>query len=600
MIKNKNIFFISDEKGNVSSDKIEGLYLKDTRYISNYKIMWNDNFLYGTVEEKSNIETISYLINHYVRMTIKRWALDDCLYERIYLKNEGKEPVVGELKIHHDEDFKDIFVLRNFRYGQLGEIIEKEYQLNEFKITYLGKDDIKRYVYFKGEGDIKEDNIIEYKVNLRKGEEKIFNQVWSISQEKVKNRIIEHNESFLIAGSKDITLGNIHSDSIKNLLIQSLEDIEKLKSYIDGKVFIAAGIPLYATIFGRDSIITGLQLLKRDPKILKETLEILAKYQGREVNHYLEEEPGKILHELREGELSNTKQVPFYPYYGSIDSTPLFLIGIAEYYKFTRDKEFLDNILDYASKSLNWIDTYGDKDEDGFVEYIQLSDKGFNNHGWKDSKDSIVHKNGTLASGSIALSEVQGYVYKAKVEWSNIFKELSRMDLSEKLMEEANALKKKFNEVFWMGDYFALALDGEKNKVEVVTSNPLHGLYCGIIDDEKIPLVVERAFKKDMFSPYGIRTMSNLEKPYNPLSYHNGSIWPHDNSIFALGLKKYGYYRELNLLANSIFNAGNLMKNLQIPELYAGEDLELYEAACVPQGWAAGAIVLLNDLLINI
>lgn len=602
VIKKENLFFVYGEGGNVDLRKIEGLFYKDMRYLSSYEVALDGKRLNGVVENGTDRYRIAYHVDTGFTLSIERMLSQDTLLEYITVENQTALPQVSVLSFHFALNFEDLFVVRGFADGDRGNATGNVLCDGGFKVTYQGIDGIARRMQYDGAGALNSDNSIEYKIDRKQLGIQTFKQAWHLSEGEqgdiTKDSKVKAWEALTAASpQREVKSGGIHSDDIKTLVEQALRDIDFLTMVHRGKRYIAAGVPCFATLFGRDSIIAGLQLIGRKPELLKETLLLLAEFQGKEVNPELEEEPGKILHELRLGELANTRQVPFYPYYGSIDSTPLFLIGCAEYFTRTKDRAFLDAVMPAVEKALAWIDTFGDRDGDGYVEYLQLSPRGFNNHGWKDSGDSVVHADGRLAQGAIALAEVQGYVYKAKMDWGSLLYAEGNFEKGKKLLAEAELLRARYNRDFYINGYFALGLDGNKNRIESVTSNPLHGLFCGIIEDDYIPVIVGRAFQEDLFSEYGIRTMSSLEKAYDPLSYHNGSIWPHDNSLIALGLARYGYKEEAEKLAKSIFEAGKHMESCRMPELYGGEGLATYEEACIPQGWAAGSIVLLNDIL---
>ena len=365
-------------------------------------------------------------------------------------------------------------------------------------------------------------------------------------------------------------------------------EIQKLK---DRKGFLKAGIPKFNRLFGRDSIISAWQLLEKNPGITKATLEILSQYQGKVINKEREEEPGKILHEM-DFRLKSHPEVHFpFPYYGSIDSTPLFLILFAFYYKKTEDKKFLDLHWENILRAVHWIEEYGDKDRDLYLEYQRQNPKGLFHQGWKDSFEDHLKIN-----PPVALVEVQGYQYLALKETISLAEEKKDWDLVDKLEERAFRLKKKFNQDFWMEDkkFFALALDGEKKQRKVIASNGGHLLLSGIIrEKEKIDLVVKRIFEKDLFTPYGIRTHSELEPDFDPTSYHLGSVWPHDNWMIAQGLKKLGYFREYKRIKEAILKAYKKLGFL--PEYFGvinGKIItDLPKKPCFLQAWSLGALL---------
>jgi len=370
-----------------------------------------------------------------------------------------------------------------------------------------------------------------------------------------------------------------------------LAEIRQLK---DKKGFIQAGLPRFDRLFGRDSLISAWQLLDENPGICQATLEILSQYQGKVFNNEREEEPGKILHEtILEKSHHSENSYPL-PYYGSIDSTPLFLILFSFYYKKTKNLKFLNSRWENILKAVNWIEECGDKDKDLFLEYQRKNEKGLFHQGWKDSFEDRLK-----IEPPVAIVEAQGYQYSALREVAYLAEIKKDWDLVDKLEDRAWELKKKFDKDFWIAEknYFALALDGKKQQRNAITSNPGHLLFTGILREEKIKLVVKRLFEKDLWTPFGIRTHSTLEPDFNPKSYHLGSIWPHDNWIIAQGLKKLGYEKEYQKIKNAILLAFEELGFL--PEFYGIVDgkitLEMEETPCYPQAWASGA--LLNFLI---
>jgi glycogen debranching enzyme len=371
---------------------------------------------------------------------------------------------------------------------------------------------------------------------------------------------------------------------------------------------LAAGIPWYVTVFGRDALIASHQLLMVNTRPARDALELLAAKQGTAVDDWRDEQPGKILHEIRQGELARAGIVPHTPYFGSVDATPWFVIVYAQHFRWTGDVAFAEKLLPAAEAALAWIDKDGDADGDGFVEYLCRSPRGIRNQGWKDSHDSVVHADGRLAEPPIALSEVQAYVYLAKERMGDVYRALGRPEDARRLEDEAEALKRRFNEAFWMDDekYFAEALDADKRQVRTVTSNPGHALYCGIVDEEKATPLAKRLLSPDMFSGWGVRTMSKAAAAYNPMSYHNGSVWPHDNALIAAGLKRYGFARSTNRVATALFDAAVQADYLRLPELFCGFTRRTpnrpvsYPIACSPQAWAAGSPYLMLQAMLGI
>lgn len=367
---------------------------------------------------------------------------------------------------------------------------------------------------------------------------------------------------------------------------KTLKEIQQLK---DKKGFLKAGFPRFGRLFGRDSLISAWQLLEKNPGICQATLEILSQLQGKVFNDEREEEPGKIIHETGLAKSHHQKNHFPFPYYGSVDSTPLFLILFSFYYKKTKDLRFLNRRWKNILMALHWMEECGDKDKDLFLEYQRKSQKGLFHQAWKDS-----FENHLRIKPPVAMVEAQGYQYLALKEAAFLAKIKKDRDLAEKLKGRAQKLKEKLNNDFWMGDkqYFALALDKDKKQRQAITSNPGHLLFTGILNKDKEGLVVERLFKEDLFTSFGIRTHSDQEPDFDAKSYHLGTVWPHDNWIVAQGFKRLGYETEYEEIKKAIMSAYKKIGFL--PELYGVIDgkitLELKKKPCYPQAWASGAL----------
>ena len=409
------------------------------------------------------------------------------------------------------------------------------------------------------------------------------------------------------------TMANTDNEEFERVLDASMRDLRALLTPMDSRAGAAAdtipvaGIPWFVAPFGRDSLITSYETLAVQPEVARNTLLLLAALQARDDDPWRDAEPGTILHEVRYGELAAAGLIPHSPYYGSVDSTPLFLILAAAYHRWTADQETLVSLLPAIDAALEWIDRHGDCDGDGFLEYERRSPGGLLNQGWKDSEDAIVGADGKPAEGPIAVVEAQAYAYMAKLGAADIYEELGHPDRSRSLRAEAAALRDAFNEAFWMDDEgtFALALDGRKRQVRSVTSNAGHCLYSGIVGTRRAASVVERMMAHDMFSGWGIRTLSSANPSYNPMSYHCGSVWPHDNAIIAAGFKRYGHRTEAERVATALFDVARRSDDYRLPELYCGfrrrsPEPVAYPVACTPQAWAAASPFMLLQALLGV
>jgi glycogen debranching enzyme len=392
------------------------------------------------------------------------------------------------------------------------------------------------------------------------------------------------------------------SNNIFNeVLCQSMADLNMLMTETPQGRYPYAGIPWYSTTFGRDGIITAMQMLWIDPRVACGVLKRLAHYQATTVDPLNDAAPGKILHEMRGGEMAALGEIPFGLYYGSVDATPLFVMLAGLYVEHTGDVETLSELWPNIEAALGWIDGPGDPDRDGFVEYLRADERGLVNQGWKDSQDAIFHADGSLAQGPIALCEVQGYVYAAKSLAARGAHRLGKHALGDALEAQAENLAKRFESAFWCEDIgtYALALDEQKRPCRVRTSNAGQVLFSGIAAPERAEMVTRDLMRPSFFSGWGIRTVAREERRYNPMSYHNGSVWPHDNSLIAAGFARYGHKNAVERVFKGLFEAASYMELRRLPELYCGfqrgreRGPTLYPVACSPQAWAAGTPLLL-------
>jgi glycogen debranching enzyme len=403
--------------------------------------------------------------------------------------------------------------------------------------------------------------------------------------------------------SHDFPEISTNSGGFNEWINRSLADITMLRCVGDFGPYIYAGIPWFATIFGRDGLITALETVAFTPTLAADVLHTLAALQGRETNALRDEDPGKIPHELRHGEMANLGEIPFQRYYGSVDATPLFIMLLSNYVERTADVTLLEDLWPAALAAMDWIDKCGDTDGDGYVEYCRRTPRGLLNQGWKDSHDAISHRDGTLAGAPIALAEVQAYVYGARRGMASLATRLGHGGDAIRWNAQAADLRTRFNRDFWLEEEqaFAIALDGDKRPCRVVSSNAAHCLFTGIADPDKARQVIERLMRPDMYSGWGLRTLSSTASRYNPMSYHNGSVWPHDNAMAAAGFARYGATQEADVLLSGLLDTALTLDDRRLPELFCGfaripeQKPVPYPVACRPQAWAAGSAFLLLE-----
>ncbi len=634
-VKEGDIFLYSDREGNLDHGGTYGLglYAWDTRFLSHFHMTvgGRDPVLLSSSAERGymgHVDLTNPDLYEGGRVAVPQQTLnirrvrviDGRLFERVRVKNYNPFPVSLDLGFTFGADFADIFEVRGMLTAEHPTIEPPLIEPDRVVLAMVGRDGVRRETrisFGPKPDDVRiEDEVVHatFRLNLGPYQTKLVSLVVdpvvgdreppAIEFDVAVHRLRRSYEEWERGCTRVVTDNELFNE----LLDRSLRDLRALAAPTDGGEVIEAGIPWYATVFGRDSLITSHQLLSINPRPARETLRFLAVHQGTTVDDWRDEQPGKILHEVRRGELAGAGIVPHTPYYGSVDSTPWFLILFAQHLRWTADLAFAEELLPAAEAALRWIDAYGDLDGDGFVEYLCRSPGGIRNQGWKDSNDAVVHADGRLAEPPIALAEVQAYVYLAKERMADVYEALGRPAEARRMLAEAEELRRRFNEAFWMEDerYFAMALDADKRQVRTVTSNPGHALYCGIVDEDKASALAKRLLAPDMFSGWGVRTMSKSALAYNPMSYHNGSVWPHDNALIAAGLKRYGFVRATNRVATALFDAAIAADYMRLPELFCGFTRRTpnrpvsYPVACSPQAWAAGSPFLLLQAMLGI
>ena len=618
-LKFGDMFAVLDGNGDVGAvpDSPEGLFLRDTRYLSRFELRFEGKrpLLLGSVVEDDNATLAVDLTNPDVDLVhprdivaIERSKLlfEAACYEKIAFTNfdgrPGQPTRRFRVTIDFAADFRDLFEVRGERRAARGTARARVIDRACVELVYGGLDDVERRtrVMFEPPPAVLEVNAAAFDLSLQPGETKaIFVTVACAEDAEPTARSYAEASGALrrdlLALTSDIATVESSNVIFNEVMCRSTSDIYMLVSRTGMGLYPYAGIPWFSTVFGRDGIITALMMLWVDPQIAKGVLLYLAGTQAKAIDPEADAQPGKILHETRHGEMARLKEVPFGFYYGTVDATPLFVMLAGAYFERTGDRATIARIWSNIEAALSWCDTYGDRDGDGFVEYFRETEAGLANQGWKDSSDAIFHPAGGDAAGPIALCEVQGYVYAAKAAAAELGRVLGHGERADALAAQASALKARFHAAFWseaIGTY-ALALDGQKRRCEVRSSNAGHALFTGIADEAVAARVADVLTDAKGFSDWGIRTIAAGEPRYNPMSYHNGSIWPHDNALIALGFARYGLKRHATKVFVALFDAASYQELRRLPELFCGfprrprRGPTAYPVACAPQAWAS-------------
>ncbi len=611
-------FLVSQENGDVQAGPTQpdGLFYKDTRHLSTWKLVVNkvdlDVLSTDTIEyyyaQFFCIPPTGTIYKNPTLSVVRRRFIGEGFVETLAIANHDSEEQAIEARLTIGADFADLFEVKDAE-SKKGTYYHRIKE-NQLVLGYRRDDFVRETVISSSAAPTEiDENGFTFRFNLRS------KTLWQTDlQVKPVTGAEEHVPKFAGAAGDKLRedLANwvdkapevtAFPDPVRQLYMRSLVDIAALRFYPDTfpEHFIpAAGLPWFMAMFGRDSILTSYQTLPFVPELAATTLRVLAASQGKVKDDFREEEPGRILHELRFGELTHFHERPQSPYFGASDTTPLYLVLLDEYERWTGDTELVRALEPNARAALEWIDRFGDSDGDGYIEYERKTNLGLDNQCWKDSWNSILFSDGTLAPTPRATCEIQGYAYDAKVRCARLAREVwNDPKLAMRLENEAQKLKERFNQDFYIPEqkFFALALDGKKRKVDSLSSNIGHLLWSGIVEKDKVEGVVRHLMGPELFSGWGVRTMSKKDKGFNPIEYHNGTVWPHDNSFIAAGLARYGYRQEAATIIAAIFEA-SVFFNYRLPEVFAGYDRKLtgfpvrYPTASSPQAWAAGSPLL--------
>jgi glycogen debranching enzyme len=651
VIKDEDIFFLCEPDGSAPLEPGHGfgLYYHDCRFLSGYELrlggkkpdqlVWNADRGFLAVLGLSNADVRMTdgrtLPKHSVEIKWSRLVSSEhlTLFDEIELRSLTFYPVEFLISLTFQSGFEDVFAIRGLFQGKRGQLHQPEWSDGRdgpvgemLRFAYDGADKLYRRLTarFSPPPAGTNQNTAYFKIALRPKESRriIVSLQLSESPDAEPARLLSRPQpstpldrapvEFSLRSSSEAWLRQeteITSDSmlLNHVMDRSMRDLGMLRSNLGEASYFAAGVPWFVALFGRDSIITALQTLAYNPGIAEQTIRLLANFQGKLVNEWREEEPGKILHEIRMGEMARLGEVPHTPYYGTVDATPLFLILIGEHARWRGSLALFNELKANVEAALNWISRYGDSDSDGYVEYLCKTEKGLNNQGWKDSGDAIVNTDGSLAAPPIALVEVQAYVYRAKRGIAELFRRSGDEERARRLDDEADELRHKINRDFWVeAGWYALALQKDKRPVEVLSSNAGHALWAGVADEEKARRTAASLMTDEMFTGWGVRTLSAREVYYNPLGYHLGTVWPHDNSMIAAGFKRYGCEREAMRVFVGLIQAAMHFDGRRLPELFGGfhrDDYGVpvpYPVACQPQAWAAGTMPYLLTTLLGL
>lgn len=627
-INRGDTFVLSEPDGSITAYTDQGIYSRDTRFVSNYEIFADgERWVLQNSGAVAYYASRAYLTNPRIKTEYNEIepatlnlifdrGVSEGIHEDFEIRNFSLQRVRFTFELSLRTDFADIFEVkakRLVRKGnattewrpKTGELVST-YEHNGFERSLVSR------IVDSGSKPYYSNGRISFLVDLepraswhscclhmflegRKARGKPHECVHMLrdAESAVERELSEWK--------KIITSVTTSNEEIYRLFRQSVEDMAALRIPHPGdqnKFIPAAGVPWFVAMFGRDSLIVSLQTLTVNPDFARGAISVLGELQATEMDDHRDAQPGKILHELRRGELAERKLIPHTPYYGTADATALYLITLCEAWKWSGDDNLFLQHEEVAKKCLEWIDRYGDLDGDGLQEYQTRSPQGYENMAWKDAGDSVMYADGSPVRGPKALCELQGYTYDAWLQMANAFYYFGQMDAANRLRQKAADLRLKFEELFWCEEtaFYAYALDGDKKQVQTIASNPGHLLWSGIVSHERAARVVERLLQPDMWSGWGIRTLSASNPAYNPFSYQNGSVWPHDNGIIAMGFKRYGFAKEAAMIARDISEAASYFVFHRLPELYAGTKRELgafpvqYLGANVPQAWAAGSV----------
>jgi glycogen debranching enzyme len=632
-LKDGETFGVFNVVGDIGSGAGQGLYHDGTRHLSRCRLRLTGHrpfFLGSSTGAGGHVLTV-HLTNPDLPadaanvllwpkgvMHLRRASLlwDRTWFSRLTLVNHGLAPLSVSLDLSFEADFRDVFEVRGAHRPARGRLLPVRETADGLVFEYHGLDGVVRHTVVQIEpSPIVAPGNCSVELTVQPGQRRDVYVAVACGQTPHPPPLADRFNDALAQATTAMDrlrsrLAGVRtsSDLFDEWLERSRTDIAMMVTQTPHGPYPYAGIPWFSAMFGRDGILTALSVLWADPTIARGVLLALAATQATRVDPASDAQPGKILHEARGGEMAALGEIPFAAYYGSVDATPLFVLLAGRYYDRTGDYETVERLWPHLDAALDWIDRYGDADADGFVEYARATDRGLQNQGWKDSHDAVFHADGTLADGPIALCEVQGYVFAAKMHAAELALVLGDEARAHELRAQAERLREEFERRFWCDDLgvYALALDGAKRPCRVVSSNAAQCLMSGIATPERARRISDTVMRDGMFSGWGVRTLREGEPRYNPMAYHNGSIWPHDTALVALGLARYGLKRDVVRIAEGLFAAAQHFELRRLPELFcgfgrhAGESPTRYPTACSPQAWAASSSMLVLQALLGL
>ncbi|HEU4683895.1 MAG TPA: glycogen debranching N-terminal domain-containing protein [Nitrospira sp.] len=643
VMKKDNVFFVAQPDGNVPmrGNHGMGLYYHDCRYLNGYELTLAGQAaaplsasaaqgsmgVFTLTNPEIRLPDGGKIDKEQVGLTWHR-LLDSktpALLDEVRLENFTLDPARFSVAFAFRSSFEDLYVVRGLAARTRGQLDGPSWRDGVLQMQYRGADGVTRALFIRTDPapDDYHDAAFTFHVALAPRGRWSVRLSLTIEETasaaalrrpsrpadigRLESALIEQGRDF----SEQITQVSGNGSALDQLMDRAFRSLRVLRAYLGHDAYFAAGVPWFVTLFGRDSVITAMQILGYHPGIAEQTLRLLVQYQGTRDDPWRDEEPGKILHELRVGELANLNAIPQTPFYGTVDATPLFLMLVARHAAWTGSLRLFHDLRSSIDRALEWLDRASGRHPAGYLAYESRAGhdpKTMVNKGWKDSGNAIVNEDGSLAESPIALSEVQGYVYAARREMADLFERAGEPERADRLRRQAAGLRDRFNRDFWMKDQscFALALQKDGRPAAVVTSNAGQVLWSGIAEDDKAQQTIDRMMADDMFSGWGVRTLSAKARAFNPIGYHLGTVWPHDNSMIAAGFRRYGRDQEALRIFHGLFDAAFHFHAHQLPELFCGYSREAYEipvnypVACHPQAWAAGALPYLLMTLLGL